>query len=69
MYQDKKGSRLTLYVATQRDGGQTAFRFSQEGGVSVFYWIDGRYGYALSGEVPRDALLSIANTVYKELNQ
>jgi anti-sigma factor RsiW len=69
MYQDKKSSRLTLYVAAQRDSGQTAFRFSQEGGVSVFYWIDGRYGYALSGEVPRDTLLSMANTVYKELKQ
>jgi anti-sigma factor RsiW len=68
MYQDKRGGRLTLYVTAQRDTRQTAFRFSQEGGVSVFYWIDGRYGYALSGEIPREQLLSIANTVYQELN-
>lgn len=68
MYQDKRGGRLTLYVTAQRDTRQTAFRFSQEGGVSVFYWIDGRYGYALSGEIPRDQLLSVANTVYQELN-
>lgn len=68
MYQDKRGARLTIYVTAQRDTRQTAFRFSQEGGVSVFYWIDGRYGYALSGELPRDQLLSVANAVYQELN-
>lgn len=69
MYQDAKGKRLTLYVSrlagAQRD---TAFRFSQEDKVGVFYWVDGALGYALSGEVPRSDLLQIANVVYKQLN-
>jgi anti-sigma factor RsiW len=69
MYQDAKGKRLTLYVSRlpgkQRD---TAFRFSQEEKVSVFYWIDGALGYALSGELPKAELLNIATTVYKQLN-
>jgi anti-sigma factor RsiW len=68
MYQDKKGTRLTLYVTSQRDTGQTAFRYSQEAGVSVFYWIEGRYGYALSGELPRETLLTIAHAAHKELS-
>jgi anti-sigma factor RsiW len=69
MYQDGKGKRLTLYVSRlagkQRD---TAFVFSQEDKVSVFYWIDGALGYALSGELPKADLLNIATTVYKQLN-
>lgn len=70
MYQDPKGQRLTLYVSAQKgDGrGDTAFRFSQEDRVSVFYWIEDHYGYALSGELRRDALLAVANAVYKQLN-
>jgi len=69
MYQDKRGSRLTLYVSVQRgEARQTAFRFSQEDKVAVFYWIDGNYGYALSGELNRDVLLNVANVVYKQLN-
>ena len=69
MYQDAKGQRLTLYVSAQkREGNDTAFRFSQEDRISVFYWIDRHYGYALSGEIGRDALLAVANTVYKQLN-
>jgi anti-sigma factor RsiW len=69
MYQDAKGKRLTLYVS--RLGGKqrdTAFRFSQEDKVSVFYWIDGPLGYALSGELPKADLLDVATTVYKQIN-
>jgi anti-sigma factor RsiW len=69
MYQDAKGKRLTLYVSRlagkQRD---TAFRFSQEDRVSVFYWIDGALGYALSGELPKADLLDLATAVYKQIN-
>ena len=69
MFQDSRGARLTLYVSKQRgDSGETAFRFNQEGGVAVFYWIDGRYGYALSGEMGRDQLLGLAKAVYQQLN-
>ncbi len=69
MFQDAKGARLTLYVTTQKvDSRPTAFRFSQEGGVAVFYWIDDKYGYALSGEMGRTELLQVANVVYKQLN-
>ena len=69
MYQDTKGQRLTLYVTAQKsEGSDTAFRFSQEERVSVFYWVDHNYGYALSGEIGRDALLAVASSVYKQLN-
>jgi anti-sigma factor RsiW len=69
MYQDARGQRLTLYVSRQKgEPRDTAFRFSQEDRVSVFYWVDGNYGYALSGEIKRDQLLQVAEVVYKQLN-
>jgi anti-sigma factor RsiW len=69
MYQDAKGQRLTLYVSAQKgEGRDTAFRFSQEDRVSVFYWIDHQFGYALSGEMKRDTLLALATTVYQQLS-
>ena len=77
MYQDQRGARLTLYV--RNDSGasntpnaantqETAFRFASEGKIRVFYWLDGRLGYALSGEAERPELLRIANIVYRQLN-
>jgi len=69
MYQDAKGQRLTLYVRVSNDArAPTAFRFAQENGVGVFYWLDGRLGYALSGEIERSELLRVADAVYQQLN-
>ncbi|MBS0355383.1 MAG: anti-sigma factor [Proteobacteria bacterium] len=69
MYEDGGGQRLTLYVCTDnQDSGATAFRFAHQDGVSTFYWIDGRQAYALSGKLPRESLLPIANAVYRQLN-
>jgi anti-sigma factor RsiW len=68
MYDNTGGERLTLYVSTeQRHNRTTAFRFAQEGQVGVFYWIDGRYGYALSGALDKTALARLADAVYAQL--
>lgn len=69
MYQDGRGQRLTLYVRTDaQDNHETAFRFAQEGKIGVFYWLDGKFGYALSGEIGKPELLRVATAVYKQLN-
>lgn len=68
MYQDIKGERLTLYVSTdQQDNHYTGFRFAQEGSINVFYWIDGKFGYALSAGIARSELSQIANAVFEQL--
>jgi len=69
MYQEGKGRRLTLYVRVNPDkSGETAFRFAHEHGVGVFYWLDGKLGYALSGDVEKNELLSLATAVHRQLN-
>lgn len=69
MYQDARGQRLTLYLSNKpADKGEAAFRYAQEGKVSVFYWIDGDKSYALSGEIEKSDLLRVANVVYQDLN-
>lgn len=70
MYEDGGGKRLTLYVAKERAGRQeTAFRYTQEKELSVFYWIDGQLGYALSASLPKRELGKIADAVYAQLEQ
>jgi anti-sigma factor RsiW len=69
MYQDGRGQRITLYARRGAwDNETTAFRFAHENGIGTFYWIDGPMGYALSGELEREQLLAIAETVYRQLN-
>jgi anti-sigma factor RsiW len=69
MYQDAAGRRLTLYVSTdQQKNRDTGFRFARQGEVNVFYWIDGRFGYALSADIGKGELTRIAYVVYDQLN-
>lgn len=69
MYQDGRGERLTLYVRNALSNNrETAFRYAQEGKVGVFYWVDGPFGYALTGEFERRQLLRIAENVYRAFN-
>lgn len=68
MYQEAGGKRLTLYVSTDVDNRDTAFRYATENGVHVFYWIDQHLGYALSGDLPKAEMLRVARSVYEQLN-
>lgn len=75
MFQNDTGVRVTLYLGTldaaaqagSRESRETAFRFAQDGPVPAFYWVDQGFGYALSGPLSRDALMALAESVYRQL--
>jgi anti-sigma factor RsiW len=70
MYQCNRGTRVTLYVRSDMGSNRsTAFRYAREGSVGVFYWVDGKSGYALSsGDISKEDLLNVANAAYQQLN-
>ena len=68
MYQDANGQRMTLYVTTENVAQpETGFRFAREGQVNVFYWVDGKFGYALSAGLDKGELAKVATAVYDQL--
>lgn len=72
MYQNAAGERLTLYIGAIDDGasrasGETAFRFTSEAGVASFYWVDRGFGYAMTGKLPRQRLLTLSEAAYRQL--
>lgn len=69
MYQASTGERVTLYIGAVPGASAqgTAFRFASEQGASSFYWIDGGFGYALSGPLPRQRLLRLAELAHASL--
>lgn len=76
MFQNAEGQRVTLYLgavdpasaaAPAGAGQETAFRFAQDGPVPGFYWVDQGFGYALSGALSREALMALAEAVYRQL--
>lgn len=81
MFQNTAGLRLTLYLGAVDAASpaasvpkppsdaarETAFRYSGDGPVPSFYWVDQGFGYALSGAVSRDELMKLAQLVYQQL--
>ena len=67
MYENDLGRRVTLYVAPQDQDVQTAFQFTESGGVQSFYWMDGTLNYAVVGDIPRETLRQIALAAYDQL--
>ncbi len=67
MYGAKSGQRLTLYVTREVPGQDTAFRFVNDGAVNTFYWVEDRFGYAISAGADRAELLKVSQEVYRQL--
>lgn len=75
MFEDAAGERVTLYIGTldtrapdSAAARETAFRFTSEGPVPSFYWVDQGFGYAVAGKLPRDVLLKLATLAYRDLS-
>ena len=83
MFQNPAGLRVTLYLGavennpapkttkadpSPKTGNQeTAFRYSADGPVPSFYWVEQGFGYALSGPISREELMKLAQLVYQQL--
>ena len=68
MYENADGRRIVLYMCeNEADGLSTAFRFASDEGISVFYWFDGPFSYAVAGEFGRDGMLGLAEAIYKQI--
>jgi anti-sigma factor RsiW len=74
MFQNAAGNRVTLYlgaVGVASTPGlaskETGFRYEPQAGLPSFYWVDQGFGYALAGQLPRDALMKLADLVYQQL--
>jgi anti-sigma factor RsiW len=68
MYHNAQGERVTLCISHRKaSSNTTAFKLYQEGPVNVFYWVDGDFGYAVSGGIDRKVMLQVAHDVYAQL--
>ncbi|MEW8221978.1 MAG: anti-sigma factor [Candidatus Thiodiazotropha taylori] len=67
MYEDEHGQRIILY-ACHSTGNSSAFHYAKQNEVSVFYWVDDAIEYAIAGDMRKDQLRPMAESVYNQLN-
>ncbi|MES9828203.1 MAG: anti-sigma factor [Candidatus Thiodiazotropha sp.] len=66
MYENEKGQRIILY-ACHSDESSSAFHFAKQQDVSIFYWVDDAINYAIAGEMEKEKLRPLAESVYNQL--
>jgi anti-sigma factor RsiW len=68
MYRNANGERVSLSISHQKvSSNTTAFKVYRDGSVTVFYWVDGDFGYAVSGGIDRKVLLDLSHDVHEQL--
>ncbi|HET7791832.1 MAG TPA: anti-sigma factor [Rhizobacter sp.] len=58
--------RVTVYLRKPENGTDFAFRYERQGELGLFYCVDEGIGYALAGSLPREQLLALAESIYKQ---
>jgi anti-sigma factor RsiW len=67
MYESPSGERFTLYCARATSPAETALRYRASGQVAAFYWVEGEFGYVVSGPADRDRLQKVAESAYEQM--
>ncbi|MCK5829855.1 MAG: anti-sigma factor [Methylococcales bacterium] len=69
MYERKDGNRITLYIRRGAwNNNKTTFRHSNQGSISVLYWINGEMGYALVGQLDKTELHNLSEEVFRQIS-
>lgn len=66
MYQDAQGLRVTVYLRKPDVPTDAAFRYERQGDSGMFYWVESGAGYALVGALPKEQLLALAESIYRQ---
>lgn len=70
MFQNAAGEQVTLYIGAlpgvAASAKATSFRYTTQAPVPGFYWIDQGLGYAMAGQLSRQALMDLAHAVYAQ---
>ncbi len=66
MYESGTGERYTLFC-TRLKASRTALRYNEANNFAAVHWVEGDYGYVVSGPADKFRLKSIAKAAYEQM--
>jgi hypothetical protein len=63
MYATSSGRRLSLFLRTRWQDESPQFRFAENDGVTMVYWLEGPLAYALAGQLDRQEMVDVVQTL------
>jgi len=68
MYEGANGERFTIYCSRLNEA-RTAFHYDANDGFGAVRWIEGSYGWVVSGPKDKDRLKAVASAAYDQLEK
>jgi anti-sigma factor RsiW len=63
IYATSSGRRLSLFLRTRWQDETPQFRFAEKDGVMMVYWLEGPLAYALAGQLDRQEMVEVVQTL------
>lgn len=67
MYENAAKTRITVYLRKPEAGADAAFRYERHGELGLFYWVEDGAGFALVGALPKEQLLAMCESIYRQM--
>jgi anti-sigma factor RsiW len=69
MYEASDKQRLTVFISSNDDGKDEALRIEAHGKLVTCYWRDGKLAVAVTSEMGKDDMMTLAKNVYDQMEQ
>ena len=66
MYEDANHNRITIFLTSEPGDQETALHVEQEDKLIACYWLDGKLGFAVAGEMAREPMMKLAHVIYEK---
>ena len=69
LFEDASKHRVAVFVMLNADHKDVPMQVQQRGALWGCYWMEGKFGLAVTGDLPKDEMLSLAKDVYDQLEK
>lgn len=67
MFEDQNRKRITVFLTSHPTNTETAIRVEEQGPLIACYWLDGKLGFVVAGEMQRAVMMKLADVIYEQL--
>ena len=67
MFEDANRKRITIFFSPNPANRETALQVERKGNLIACYWLDGKLGFVVAGEMELDPMMKLAHVIYDQL--
>ncbi len=69
LFEDLSKNRVAVFVMLNPEQKDMPMQVTQRGKLWGCYWLDGKFGLAVTGDLPKDEMLALAKEIYDQLER